>query len=91
MGEGAEAQVGARVAVHYDVKFRNVTFITSRCEGMGGEGWRGGYMKGGEGWGHECTHGSCTASSFWKGASVLSGQFLPPSCYKVTHQNITHC
>ena len=41
MGEGAEAQVGARVAVHYDVKFRNVTFITSRREGMGGEGSEG--------------------------------------------------
>lgn len=30
VGEGAEAAVGARVAVHYDVKYRNVTFITSR-------------------------------------------------------------
>jgi hypothetical protein len=28
------SQVGARVAVHYDVKFRNVTFITSR-QGVG--------------------------------------------------------
>eukprot|EP00195_Chlamydomonas_chlamydogama_P005727 CAMPEP_0202902694 /NCGR_PEP_ID=MMETSP1392-20130828/17006_1 /ASSEMBLY_ACC=CAM_ASM_000868 /TAXON_ID=225041 /ORGANISM="Chlamydomonas chlamydogama, Strain SAG 11-48b" /LENGTH=223 /DNA_ID=CAMNT_0049589501 /DNA_START=1 /DNA_END=672 /DNA_ORIENTATION=- len=33
-GSGAEAKVGARVAVHYDVKFRNVTFVTSR-QGMG--------------------------------------------------------
>ena len=30
MGGGAEAKVGERVAVHYDVKFRNVTFVTSR-------------------------------------------------------------
>lgn len=33
-GTGAEAAVGQRVAVHYDVKFRNITFITSRM-GMG--------------------------------------------------------
>ena len=34
VGGGQEAKVGARVAVHYDVKYRNVTFITSR-QGMG--------------------------------------------------------
>ncbi|KAJ9516634.1 hypothetical protein QJQ45_015184, partial [Haematococcus lacustris] len=33
-GTGAEVQTGQRVAVHYDVKFRNVTFITSR-QGLG--------------------------------------------------------
>ncbi|KAG2492345.1 hypothetical protein HYH03_009293 [Edaphochlamys debaryana] len=33
-GTGAEAQEGARVAIHFDVKFRNVTFFTSR-QGMG--------------------------------------------------------
>lgn len=33
-GGGAEAKVGARVAVHYDVKYRNVTFVTSR-QGLG--------------------------------------------------------
>lgn len=33
-GGGLEAKVGARVAVHYDIKFRNVTFMTSRV-GMG--------------------------------------------------------
>ncbi|GIL92157.1 hypothetical protein Vretimale_12207 [Volvox reticuliferus] len=33
-GGGAEAKVGARVAVHYDIKFRNITFMTSR-QGMG--------------------------------------------------------
>ncbi|GFR53057.1 hypothetical protein Agub_g15732 [Astrephomene gubernaculifera] len=33
-GDGAEAQVGSRVAVHYDIKWRNITFMTSR-QGMG--------------------------------------------------------
>ncbi|KAG2454353.1 hypothetical protein HYH02_001378 [Chlamydomonas schloesseri] len=33
-GGGAEAKVGSRVAVHYDVKWRNITFMTSR-QGMG--------------------------------------------------------
>ncbi|PNW70762.1 hypothetical protein CHLRE_17g733250v5 [Chlamydomonas reinhardtii] len=33
-GGGAEARVGERVAVHYDVKWRNITFMTSR-QGMG--------------------------------------------------------
>lgn len=34
VGGGAEARVGERVAIHYDVKWRNVTFATSR-QGMG--------------------------------------------------------
>ncbi|GAX75899.1 hypothetical protein CEUSTIGMA_g3342.t1 [Chlamydomonas eustigma] len=34
VGEGAVADVGERVAVHYDVKFRNVTFVTTR-QGLG--------------------------------------------------------
>lgn len=29
-GDGAEAGVGSRVAVHYDIKYRGVTFMTSR-------------------------------------------------------------
>ncbi|GLC42927.1 hypothetical protein PLESTF_001704800 [Pleodorina starrii] len=33
-GDGAEAKVGSRVAVHYDIKWRNITFMTSR-QGMG--------------------------------------------------------
>eukprot|EP00879_Flechtneria_rotunda_P015960 GHRR01016692.1.p1 GENE.GHRR01016692.1~~GHRR01016692.1.p1 ORF type:complete len:236 (+),score=63.01 GHRR01016692.1:755-1462(+) len=33
-GGGPEARVGQRVAVHIDVKFRNVTFMTSR-QGLG--------------------------------------------------------
>ncbi|KXZ50717.1 hypothetical protein GPECTOR_15g401 [Gonium pectorale] len=33
-GGGAEARVGSRVAVHYDIKYRNITFMTSR-QGMG--------------------------------------------------------
>ncbi|GIL49034.1 hypothetical protein Vafri_5516 [Volvox africanus] len=33
-GGGAEAKVGTRVAVHYDMKWRNITFMTSR-QGMG--------------------------------------------------------
>lgn len=33
-GGGAEARVGERVAVHYDIKWRNVTFMTSR-QGLG--------------------------------------------------------
>ncbi|WIA08928.1 hypothetical protein OEZ86_011517 [Tetradesmus obliquus] len=34
VGDGAEAKVGERVAIHYDVKFRNITFMTSR-QGIG--------------------------------------------------------
>eukprot|EP00882_Tetradesmus_deserticola_P005410 GHRQ01005693.1.p1 GENE.GHRQ01005693.1~~GHRQ01005693.1.p1 ORF type:complete len:239 (+),score=53.13 GHRQ01005693.1:48-764(+) len=34
VGAGAEAKVGERVAIHYDVKFRNITFMTSR-QGIG--------------------------------------------------------
>eukprot|EP00775_Hariotina_reticulata_P010263 gene10263-10422_t len=34
VGSGAEAKVGERVAIHYDVKFRNITFMTSR-QGIG--------------------------------------------------------
>ncbi|KAF6266824.1 hypothetical protein COO60DRAFT_15796 [Scenedesmus sp. NREL 46B-D3] len=34
MGSGAEAKVGERVAIHFDVKFRNITFMTSR-QGIG--------------------------------------------------------
>ncbi len=34
VGGGAEARVGERVAIHYDVKFRNITFMTSR-QGIG--------------------------------------------------------
>jgi hypothetical protein len=34
VGDGAEARVGERVAIHYDVKFRNITFMTSR-QGIG--------------------------------------------------------
>mmetsp|Transcript_4536 Transcript_4536/g.7716 ORF Transcript_4536/g.7716 Transcript_4536/m.7716 type:complete len:218 (+) Transcript_4536:2-655(+) len=33
-GKGDLIEVGQRIAVHYDVKFRNVTFITSR-QGLG--------------------------------------------------------
>lgn len=33
-GDGPEAKLGQRIAVHYDVKYRNVTFITSR-QGLG--------------------------------------------------------
>ncbi|PNH05901.1 Peptidyl-prolyl cis-trans isomerase FKBP16-4, chloroplastic [Tetrabaena socialis] len=33
-GGGAEVKVGARVAVHYDIKWRGITFMTSRM-GMG--------------------------------------------------------
>ena len=31
MGKGAEAKLGARVAVHYDAKWKGITFQTSRC------------------------------------------------------------
>lgn len=31
VGAGAEARPGQRVAVHIDVKWRNITFMTSRC------------------------------------------------------------
>lgn len=30
VGTGAEASVGSRVAVHYEVKWRGITFMTSR-------------------------------------------------------------
>lgn len=34
VGSGAEAKEGARVAVHFDAKWRGITFVTSR-QGMG--------------------------------------------------------
>ena len=34
VGSGAEAKVGSRVAVHYEAKFRGITFMTSRM-GLG--------------------------------------------------------
>lgn len=34
VGSGAEPKLGDRVAIHFDVKFRNVTFMTSR-QGVG--------------------------------------------------------
>ena len=34
VGDGAEATLGSRVAVHFDCKWRGITFVTSR-QGMG--------------------------------------------------------
>ena len=34
VGDGAEAKLGSRVAVHFDAKWKGVTFVTSR-QGMG--------------------------------------------------------
>eukprot|EP01024_Parvocaulis_polyphysoides_P020451 TRINITY_DN19567_c1_g1_i3.p1 TRINITY_DN19567_c1_g1~~TRINITY_DN19567_c1_g1_i3.p1 ORF type:complete len:129 (-),score=16.81 TRINITY_DN19567_c1_g1_i3:467-853(-) len=33
VGEGQLAEVGRRVVVHYEAKWRGVTFMTSRCDG----------------------------------------------------------
>ena len=40
LGKGQEAKQGARVAVHYDAKWKGVTFMTSRQVSDGAQ-WRG--------------------------------------------------
>lgn len=68
VGDGPEASVGDRVVVHYDLKFRNVTFMTSR-QGMG--------VTGGTPFGWDVGQPAGSAGSTLKGLDVVRTRCSP--------------